>query len=60
MPAPMLSYVPAQHRKTMPPIIASGFICDRGHVLDAIKNGAVAVSTSDEKLWRLNGKVLRG
>ncbi len=59
MPAPMLSYVPAQHRKAMPPIIASGFVCDRTHVLDAIKNGAVAVSTSDQGLWRLSGKSLR-
>jgi glycerol-3-phosphate responsive antiterminator len=28
-------------------------------VLDAIKNGAVAVSTSDQGLWRLSGKSLR-
>lgn len=60
MPAPMLSYVPAQHRKAMPPIVASGFICDRGDVIAAIKNGAIAVSTSDKKLWRLSGTSLRG
>ena len=60
MPAPMLAHVPAAHRKAMPPIVASGFICDRSDILAAIKIGAVAVSTSDKKLWKLSGASLRG
>jgi glycerol uptake operon antiterminator len=59
MPAPMLSHVPALHRKAMPPILASGFVCDRSDIVNALKNGAVAVSTSDKKLWRLSGQSLR-
>jgi glycerol uptake operon antiterminator len=60
MPAPMLSHIPAQYRKAMPPIVASGFVCGREDALSAISNGAIAVSTSDKKLWKLSGQSLRG
>ncbi|CAE6736828.1 glycerol-3-phosphate responsive antiterminator [Burkholderia sp. R-70199] len=54
MSAPMRSHLSAQDRKALPPIVASGFACNRGEVLDELKNGAVAVSTSDTELWNLN------
>lgn len=59
MPAPMLPHIPAQYRKAMPPIVASGFVCGREDALSAISNGAIAVSTSDKKLWKLSGQSLR-
>ena len=59
MPAPMLALISTQARKAMPPIMASGFVCGRDDIVSAIRNGAVAVSTSDKKLWRLSGKSLR-
>lgn len=54
MPAPMLSHLSKQDRKLLPPIVASGFVCNQGDVHDALKNGAVAVSTSDSELWNLD------
>lgn len=60
MPAPMLPHIPPQYRKAMPPIVASGFVCGREDALSAISNGAIAVSTSDKKLWKLSGQSLRG
>jgi glycerol uptake operon antiterminator len=60
MPAPMLPHIPPQSRKAMPPIIASGFVCDRAGVVAAVKAGAVAVSTSDKGLWKLSAQALRG
>jgi glycerol uptake operon antiterminator len=60
MPAPMLPHIPAQYRKAMPPIVASGFVCGREDAVTAISNGAIAVSTSDKKLWKLSGQSLRG
>ncbi|MEH2509432.1 glycerol uptake operon antiterminator [Nitrobacteraceae bacterium AZCC 1564] len=60
MPAPMLPHIPAQYRKAMPPIVASGFVCGREDAVSAISNGAIAVSTSDKKLWKLSGQSLRG
>jgi hypothetical protein len=47
MPAPMLSYLSKQDRKTLPPVVTSGFVCNKGDVFDALKNGAAAVSTRD-------------
>jgi glycerol uptake operon antiterminator len=60
MPAPMLPHIPAQYRKAMPPIVASGFVCGREDAVSAIANGAIAVSTSDKKLWKLSSQSLRG
>jgi glycerol uptake operon antiterminator len=54
MPAPMLSHLSVQDRKALPPIVTSGFVCNKGDVFDALKNGAVAVSTSDSELWNLD------
>ncbi|WP_144139966.1 glycerol-3-phosphate responsive antiterminator [Paraburkholderia sp. BCC1884] len=54
MPAPMLSHLSEQDRKALPPIVTSGFVCNKGDVRDALKNGAVAVSTSDSELWNLD------
>lgn len=42
MPAPMLSHRSAQDRTALPPIVTP-----------ALKNGAIAVSTSDSGLWKL-------
>lgn len=60
MPAPMLPHIPAQYRKAMPPIVASGFVCGREDAVNAIAHGAIAVSTSDKKLWKLSSQNLRG
>lgn len=43
-----------QDRKALPPIVTSGFVCNMGNVFDALKNGAVAVSTREGELWNLN------
>jgi glycerol uptake operon antiterminator len=51
MPAPMLSRLSAQDRKVLPPIVASGFVCNEADARDALERGAVAVSTSDAALW---------
>jgi glycerol uptake operon antiterminator len=51
MPAPMLSRLSAQDRKVLPPVVASGFVCNEADARDAIERGAVAVSTSDAALW---------
>lgn len=54
MPSPMLSHLSAQDRKALPPIVASGFVCNKGDVFEALKKGAVAVSASDSELWNLD------
>lgn len=35
------------------PIISGGLILDKEDVLNALKNGAMAISTSNEKVWKL-------
>ena len=59
MPAPMLPHIPANYRKGMPPVVASGFVCNRASIVGALGHGAVAVSTSDQQLWRLTARELR-
>ncbi|MDR3096726.1 MAG: glycerol-3-phosphate responsive antiterminator [Paraburkholderia sp.] len=54
MPAPMLARLSAQDRKVLPPIVASGFVCNEADVLGILGGGAVAVSTSDTELWNLD------
>lgn len=54
MPAPMLARLSAQDRKALPPIVASGFVCNEADVLAILGGGAVAVSTSDTELWNLD------
>ena len=48
-----------QDLKALPPIVASGFVCNQGDVAAALKQGAVAVSTSDAVLWSVDPKALR-
>ncbi|WP_427306724.1 glycerol-3-phosphate responsive antiterminator [Cupriavidus sp. H39] len=59
MPAPMLSHLPQADRKALPPIVTSGFVCNREDIRGALAHGAVAVSTSDRKLWSLDAKALK-
>lgn len=59
MPAPMLSHLPQADRKALPPIVTSGFVCNRDDIRDALAHGAVAVSTSDRKLWSLDVKAFK-
>lgn len=51
MPAPMLTRLSTEDRNALPPIVASGFVCDETDALDALERGAIAVSTSDAQLW---------
>lgn len=59
MPAPMLAHLSEQDRKAMPPIMASGFVCNEADIRSAMLHGAVAVSTSDPLLWNLDAERLR-
>jgi glycerol uptake operon antiterminator len=43
----VLSHLSKQDPKALPPIVTSGFVCNKGDVFDALKNGAAAVSTRD-------------
>jgi glycerol uptake operon antiterminator len=51
MPAPMLAHISAAEKKVMPPIVASGFVCSQEQVQQALRAGAIAVSSSDAGLW---------
>ncbi|WP_322031313.1 glycerol-3-phosphate responsive antiterminator [Paraburkholderia sp. J76] len=53
MPAPMLARISAQDRKALPPVVASGFVCNEADARDALERGALAVSTSDAGLWNM-------
>ncbi len=59
MPAPMLAHLPEADRKGLPPIVTSGFVCNQDDIRSALAHGAVAVSTSDRKLWHLEPKALK-
>ncbi len=59
MPALMLTHMSEQDRKAMPPIIASGFVCNQTDITTAMAQGAVGVSTSDFYLWNLDPKVFK-
>lgn len=59
MPAPMLSHLPEADRRALPPIVTSGFVCNRDDIRSALAHGAVAVSTSDRKLWNLEARALK-
>lgn len=58
MPAPMLPYLQKEDRAALPPIVTSGFISNEDNVRSALHDGAVAVSTSDSRLWetRVTGR----
>lgn len=59
MPAPMLARMAPSDLKALPPIVASGFVCNQADVAAALLHGAVAVSTSDAGLWSVDAKTLR-
>ncbi|MFY1905862.1 glycerol-3-phosphate responsive antiterminator [Achromobacter xylosoxidans] len=59
MPAPMLAHMAPQDLKALPPIVASGFVCNQADVAAALRHGAVAVSTSDVALWSVDPRTPR-
>lgn len=59
MPAPMLAHLHEGDRQLLPPIVASGFVCNEENARTAIAHGAVAISTSDRAMWDLEAKVLK-
>ncbi|AYL68063.1 MULTISPECIES: glycerol-3-phosphate responsive antiterminator [Citrobacter freundii complex] len=54
MPAQMLPLLPQADRNVLPPIVASGFVCNEEHARTALLHGAIAVSSSDSALWDVN------
>ncbi|RNW20375.1 glycerol-3-phosphate responsive antiterminator [Citrobacter werkmanii] len=54
MPAQMLPLLPQADRNVLPPIVASGFVCNEEHARTALLHGAIAVSSSDSVLWDVN------
>lgn len=53
MPAPMLPRLTPADREVLPPIVAAGFICNEEDARAALAAGAVALSTSEQRLWNL-------
>jgi glycerol uptake operon antiterminator len=53
MPAPMLARLSQQDRSALPPIVASGFVCNEADALEALKGGAIAISTSESAMWNM-------
>lgn len=51
MPSPMLDLISAEDRRKLPPIVASGFVCNESDVESAFARGAIAVSSSNKALW---------
>lgn len=51
MPAPMLQHLSGSVRKGLPPIVASGFVSTQDDIRSAVAHDALAVSTSDQRLW---------
>ena len=51
MPAQMLPLLSQADRNVLPPIVASGFVCNEEHAQTAMLHGAIAVSNSDSALW---------
>ncbi|TKU37454.1 glycerol-3-phosphate responsive antiterminator [Citrobacter sp. wls757] len=54
MPAQMLPLLPQADRNVLPPIVASGFVCNEEHAQTALLHGAISVSSSDSALWDVN------
>ncbi|MFJ3056203.1 glycerol-3-phosphate responsive antiterminator [Herbaspirillum sp. NPDC087042] len=59
MPAPMLAHLQESDRQLLPPIVASGFVCDVADARSAIAHGALAISTSDSTMWQLAAAALK-
>ncbi|MFJ3314724.1 glycerol-3-phosphate responsive antiterminator [Herbaspirillum huttiense] len=53
MPAPMLTQLKPADRAVLPPIVASGFVCNADDARAALAGGAVALSTSEQAMWNL-------
>jgi glycerol uptake operon antiterminator len=53
MPWPVLPYIPQAELGEMSPFVAAGFVSSPEDVKTALDAGALAVSTSDARLWRL-------
>lgn len=53
MPAPMLPRLGAADRELLPPIVAAGFVCNEKDARAALAAGAIALSTSEQRLWNL-------
>ncbi|EIJ47844.1 GlpP family transcriptional regulator [Herbaspirillum sp. GW103] len=53
MPAPMLTQLQQADRAVLPPIVASGFVCNEDDARAALAAGAVALSSSEQRLWNL-------
>ena len=54
MPAQMLPLLSQADRNVLPPIVASGFVCNEEHAQTALLHGAIAVSSSDSALWDID------
>lgn len=39
------------HKKIKIPVIVGGLICDKTDIINALSNGAIAISTSKKELW---------
>ena len=54
MPAQMLPLLSQADRNVLPPIVASGFVCNEEHAQTALLHGAIAVSSSDSAFWDID------
>lgn len=54
MPAQMLPLLSQADRNVLPPIVASGFVCNEEHAQTALLHGAIAVSSCDSALWDID------
>lgn len=52
MPWPVLSRVPPEVLRQLGAFVAAGFVQNRDDVVEALQQGAAAVSTSESKLWQ--------
>jgi len=53
LPGCLFKVIKSLSKEVKAPLIASGLIRDKTDVINALKSGAVAISTSSEKIWSL-------
>ena len=53
LPGCLFKIIKMLSKKIKIPIIAGGLITDKYDVIDALKSGAIAVSSSNEKIWHM-------
>ena len=53
LPGVMPKVIAAIHERQSIPLICGGLIMDKGDVMDALKAGAMAISTSNPQLWSI-------